>query len=232
MNRSLLDPVLVPIAREGWPFVGIAAGLAALLFLVAKPLGFLGVAGVAFCVYFFRNPDRVTPTRGGLVVSPADGVVQMIVDAPPPKDLDIGSEPVARISIFLSVLDVHVNRVPVDGRVTKLSYVPGSFVNAAMEKASEDNERQLVAVETPEGKKVAFVQIAGLIARRIICYLRDGQTVRAGERFGLIRFGSRMDVYLPEGVQPLVAVGQRCIGGETVLADMLANEPGRRGEVR
>lgn len=222
----------MPIAREGWPFVGIAAGLAALLFLVAKPLGFLGVAGVAFCVYFFRNPDRVTPTRGGLVVSPADGVVQMIVDAPPPKDLDIGTEPVARISIFLSVLDVHVNRVPVDGRVTKLSYVPGSFVNAAMEKASEDNERQLVAVETPEGKKVAFVQIAGLIARRIICYLRDGQSVRAGERFGLIRFGSRMDVYLPEGVQPLVAVGQRCIGGETVLADMLSNEPGRRGEVR
>lgn len=231
-DRSFLDPVLVPVAREGWPFIAIAAGLAVLLYFVAEPLGLLGVAATLFCTYFFRNPDRVTPTRRGLVVAPADGVVQMIVDAPPPAELDLGSDPVARVSIFLSVLDVHINRVPVDGRVTKLAYVPGSFVNAAMDKASEDNERQLIGLETHDGRKLAVVQIAGLIARRIICYLRDGQSVQAGERFGLIRFGSRTDIFLPAGVQPQVVVGQRCVGGETVIADLDSGEGARRGEVR
>lgn len=234
MNQDdgVLKGVLVPVAREGYPFIAAFAVLTVLLYLVWAPLGFVGLVLTLWCVYFFRNPDRVTPSREGLVITPADGVVQMIVDAVPPKQLDMGDKPMCRVSVFMNVFDCHVNRIPVDGRVCKLAYVPGKFVNAAFDKASEENERQLVAVEMKDGRKVAFVQIAGLVARRIICYLQDEQAVQAGERFGLIRFGSRVDVYLPEGVNPLVAVGQRAVAGETVIADLNSTEAARRGEIR
>ena len=232
MQKSLLDRIFVPIAREGWPFIAGAGVLTLLLYAVARPLGLLGAVLTLWCIYFFRNPERVTPTRKGLVIAPADGFVQMIVDAPPPKQLEMGDVPVARVSIFMNVFDCHVNRAAVDGKVGKLVYLPGRFVNAAMDKASEDNERQLVGLETADGRRIAMVQIAGLVARRIICYLQEGQALQAGERFGLIRFGSRVDVYLPEGVAPLVAVGQRTIAGETVIADMASSEPSRGGEVR
>jgi phosphatidylserine decarboxylase len=231
-DDGLLSGILAPIAREGWPFVGIFAGVSALLFLVAEPLGYAGVILTLWCGYFFRNPDRVTSSREGLVITPADGVVQMIVDKAPPRQLEMGNDAVTRISVFMNVFDCHVNRIPCDGRIGKLSYIPGKFVNAALDKASEENERQMVRIDRPDGKQVAAVQIAGLVARRIICYLRDDQTVLAGERFGLIRCGSRVDVYLPAGVASQVVVGQRCIAGETVLADLLSVEPSRAGEVR
>jgi phosphatidylserine decarboxylase len=231
-NDGLLSGILVPVAREGWPFIGIFAGASVLLFLVAEPLGYAGAVLTLWCVYFFRDPPRVTPSRDGLVITPADGVVQLIVDKAPPQQLEMGNEPVTRISVFMNVFDCHVNRIPCDGRIGKLSYIPGRFVNAALDKASEENERQMLRIDRPDGKQVAAVQIAGLVARRIVCYLRDDQTVLAGERFGLIRFGSRVDVYLPPGVSAQVAVGQRCIAGETVLADLLSGEPSRAGEVR
>jgi len=229
---GLLSGILVPVAREGWPFIGVFAGVSVLLFMVAEPLGYMGAVLTLWCVYFFRNPDRVTPNREGLVITPADGVVQLILDKAPPKQLEMGDTPVTRISVFMNVFDCHVNRIPCDGRIGKLSYIPGRFVNAALDKASEENERQMLRIDRPDGKQVAAVQIAGLVARRIICYLRDDQTVLAGERFGLIRFGSRVDVYLPPGVASQVVVGQRCIAGETVLADLLLGEPSRAGEVR
>jgi phosphatidylserine decarboxylase len=231
-NDGLLNGILVPVAREGWPFIGVFAGVSVLLFMVAEPLGYVGAILTLWCVYFFRNPDRVTPSREGLVITPADGVVQLIVDKAPPKQLEMGDTPVTRISVFMNVFDCHVNRIPCDGRIGKLSYIPGRFVNAALDKASEENERQMLRIDRPDGKQVAAVQIAGLVARRIICYLQDDQTVHAGERFGLIRFGSRVDVYLPPGVASQVVVGQRCIAGETVLADLLSGEPSRAGEVR
>ncbi|HSV28812.1 MAG TPA: phosphatidylserine decarboxylase [Candidatus Omnitrophota bacterium] len=221
-----------PVHREGWPFIALFAVGAALLGLVWAPLGWLGLVATVWCVYFFRNPDRVTPTRAGLVISPADGVVCMVGHAVPPAELGMGSEPRMRVSVFMSVFDVHVNRVPLDGRIVKIAYKPGKFVNAALDKASEDNERMAVRMELPDGREVAFVQIAGLVARRIKCDLAEGQEVAAGQRFGLIRFGSRVDVYLPDGVAPQVACGQRTLAGETVLADIASAEPAREGEVR
>jgi phosphatidylserine decarboxylase len=231
-DDGLLKGVLVPVAREGWPFIGLFAVATILLFLVAEPLGLLGAVLTLWCIFFFRNPDRVTPRRDGLVITPADGVVQLIVDSPPPRQLDMGTDPVVRISVFMNVFDCHVNRVPCDGRIGKLAYIPGRFMNAAFDKASEENERQMIRVDLSDGRRVAAVQIAGLVARRIVCYLQEDQTVLAGERFGLIRFGSRLDIYLPPGVGPQVVVGQRCIAGETVLADMASDEPARFGEVR
>jgi phosphatidylserine decarboxylase len=186
----------------------------------------------AWCTYFFRDPPRVTPTRSGLVVSPADGVVQMIQPAVPPEELGLGRQPLTRISVFMNVFDVHVNRTPVSGTVANLAYRPGKFFNASLDKASEFNERQAIRLRLEDGRDLAVVQIAGLVARRIRCDLKQGQAVRTGERFGLIRFGSRLDVYLPEGVSPLVAVGQTTIAGETVIADLAAAEPARHGEER
>jgi phosphatidylserine decarboxylase len=231
-DTSVLSAVLVPVAREGWPFIGGFAAISLVLMLIAEPLGWIGVVLTAWCVYFFRNPDRVTPARTGLVISPADGVVQMIADVAPPPELDMGTEPRTRVSVFMNVFDCHVNRIPIDGRIGRLSYVPGRFVNAALDKASEENERQLARVDMADGRSIGFVQIAGLVARRIICYLQEDQAVRAGERFGLIRFGSRVDVYLPAGTAPQVAIGQRAIAGETVLADLNASEGARSGEIR
>jgi phosphatidylserine decarboxylase len=228
-----LNTVLVPIHREGWLFIGVFALASLALGLVASPiLGWCGLVLTAWCVYFFRDPDRVVPSRGGLVVSPADGVVQMIQPAVPPPEIGLPAIPLIRISIFLNIFDVHVNRVPADGTIKRLAYRPGKFLNAALDKASEENERQAVLMTTSDGRELAFVQIAGLVARRIRCDLQDHQSVRAGERFGLIRFGSRVDLYLPDGAAPLVAVGQRMVGGESVLADLVSNEPARQGEVR
>ena len=231
-NLSMSSYIMVPIHREGWPFIALFAVAALLLGLLWSPLGWLGLAATLWCAYFFRNPDRVTPIRDGLVISPADGVVCLVGDAVPPAELGLGDAPRPRVCVFMSVFDVHVNRAPLSGRVTKLAYHAGKFVNAALDKASEENERMAVALELEDGRSIAFVQIAGLVARRIKCDLVEGQSVRAGERFGLIRFGSRVDVYMPEGVQPQVALGQRCIAGETVLADLASTEPARQGEVR
>lgn len=221
-----------PIHREGWRFIAIFAVITLIFFLIWEPLGWVGVILTCWCAYFFRDPARVTPNRPGLVIAPADGVIQMIQPAVPPAELGMDSRPLMRISIFMNVFNVHVNRVPIDAQVTGLAYREGKFVNAALDKASLDNERQAIKLTTSDGKEFCMVQIAGLVARRIKCDLVMGQNVRAGQRFGLIRFGSRVDVYLPDGVQPLVSVGQITIGGETVMADLRSEEGARLGEQR
>lgn len=226
---SALDTVVVPIHRAGWPFIAIFFFVALLLASLAPRLGWVGVVATAWCVYFFRDPPRMVPQRAGLVVSPADGRVSMITTAPPPPELDMGSEPMLRISIFLNIFNVHVNRVPIDGVVAKAAYHPGRFLNAALDKASDENERMAVRLRTGDGMELAFVQIAGLVARRIVCGLTDGQAVRTGERYGLIRFGSRVDIYLPAATRPAVVVGQTAIGGETIIADFAGTEPARVG---
>ncbi len=229
---SAFRAVIVPIHREGWPFVGAFALAALVLGLIASPLGWIGAILTAWCAYFFRDPPRVTPSRAGLVISPADGVVQSIGPAVPPPELELGEDRLTRISVFMNVFDVHINRAPVDGTVERIAYRPGKFLNASLDKASEDNERLSLLIETAEGKSFGVVQIAGLVARRIIRWVEVGEALEAGQRFGMIRFGSRVDVYLPEGAVPLAVVGQRAVAGETVLADMAAQEPPREGEVR
>jgi len=231
-GNRVFRSVLVPIHRAGWPFIAAALAVAILLGLLWEPLFWLGLLAAAFCTYFFRDPPRVTPTRPGLVIAPADGLVQMIEKAVPPPELEMGGEPLTRISIFLNVFNVHINRVPIDGRVSAVAYRPGKFLNAALDKASVDNERMSLKVTTFDGVDIAFVQIAGLVARRIVCNVAEDQPVRAGEVFGLIRFGSRMDVYLPDGTAPLVSLYQTTIAGETVLADLQSGEPARQGEER
>ncbi len=231
MHDTLLG-VIVPIHREGRPFIAIFLVTTLLLWWLWTPLVVLGLVLTCWCIYFFRDPERVTPTRKGLVISPADGVVQMIEEAVPPSELDMGETPLTRVSVFMNVFNVHVNRIPTDGKITRLAYRPGKFVNASLDKASIDNERQAVRMETEDGQEIAFVQIAGLVARRILCSLANDQSVRAGERFGMIRFGSRVDVFLPEGVTPMVCVGQTTIAGETVLADLTASSQASLGEVR
>lgn len=216
--------MLVPIHRAGWPFIALFFVVSVVLGFAAAPLFWIGLVATGWCVYFFRDPPRMTPLRPGLVVAPADGRVQWVGRARPPAELGLGEAELTRISIFLNIFDVHINRIPIDGTVTQLDYHPGKFLNAALDKASEDNERQSVLIETGDGRRLGVVQIAGLIARRIVCDLKAGQQVRAGERFGLIRFGSRTDLFLPDGVAPLVAVGQRAVGGETVFADMTSTE--------
>ncbi|WP_120496265.1 phosphatidylserine decarboxylase [Kiloniella sp. EL199] len=232
METAVLKHILVPINKAGWPFVGGALALSVGFALIWKPLAIVGLIIAAFCTYFFRDPERQTPLREGLVVSPADGHISAVETAVPPAELNMGTEPLMRVSVFLSVFDVHVNRVPATGKITELAYHHGAFLNAALDKASELNERMSVKMETNDGKEIAFVQIAGLIARRIICNLTLDQEVKTGERFGLIRFGSRTDIYLPNGVAPLVAVGQQMVGGETVIADLLSDEAQRETEVR
>ncbi|PWR19713.1 phosphatidylserine decarboxylase [Zavarzinia compransoris] len=216
--------VLHPLHREGVRFVALFAIATLILFLIWKPLGWLGVVLTLWCAYFFRDPPRATPTRAGLVVSPADGKVVATADAVPPAELGLGEAARPRISIFMSVFDVHVNRVPVASTVDRVSYRPGKFLNAAEDKASDDNERNSLRLILDDGRDLGVVQIAGLVARRIVCDAAPGQTYDAGQRFGIIRFGSRLDVYLPVGVAPLVAVGQRAVAGETVLADLTSNE--------
>ena len=208
------------IHREGWPFIAIFLVINLVLFLVSRWAGFVFLPLTLWCVAFFRDPDRRTPEGAGLIISPADGVLLPVVSAPPPLELGMGEAPRTRLSIFMNVFNVHVNRNPADGRVIKLAYRPGRFINASFDKASEYNERMSVRVGLENGAELAVVQIAGLIARRIKCDLREGQIVRRGERFGIIRFGSRLDVYLPDGARVAVAVGQVVKAGETVLAKL------------
>lgn len=229
---DFLKPILVPIHSAGWPFIAIFASLTVIGGLLWTPIFVVGGILTAWCTYFFRDPIRTTPTREGLVVSPADGVVQMITDAVPPAELEMPIEPLTRVSIFMNVFDVHVNRSPVNGHVSALGYRAGKFLNASLDKASEENERQAVKVRMENGTEIALVQIAGLVARRILCWVQKDQPIRVGERFGMIRFGSRVDVFLPAGVSPLVAVGQKSIAGETVLADLSSDEGQRKGIAR
>jgi len=210
---------VVPIHPQGLPFIGLFALASLVLFFVWTPLGWIGVLLTAWCTFFFRDPPRVTPIRDGLVVSPADGRVSLVANVVPPKELDLGDRPLPRISVFMSVFDCHVNRSPVAGRVERIVYRAGTFLNADLDKASEDNERNALVIDTTSGR-VGVVQIAGLVARRILCFVREGEMVGAGDRFGMIRFGSRLDVYLPEGARPMVAEGQTALAGETVLADL------------
>jgi phosphatidylserine decarboxylase len=217
---------IVPVSPEGYPFIGAFALASLILFWLWSPLGWLGTLATIWCAYFFRDPPRVTPVGDGLVVAPADGRISQVTSAIPPSDLGLANKPLPRISIFMSVFDCHVNRSPVAGKIEKIVYHPGKFFNADLDKASVDNERNCLVIATP-GARIAVVQIAGLVARRIVCFVRTGQSLGAGERFGMIRFGSRLDVYLPEGTPPLVATGQTSIAGETVLADLRAGDGGR-----
>jgi phosphatidylserine decarboxylase len=217
---------LVPINSEGYPFIGIFAFVSLVLFWLWTPLGWIGTVLTLWCVYFFRDPPRVTPVREGIVVSPADGRVSLVQPAVPPAELGLGDKPLPRVSIFMSVFDCHVNRTPVTGTVERIVYHPGKFLNADLDKASEDNERNSLVIAMPTAR-IAVVQIAGLVARRILCWVREGTALTAGDRFGMIRFGSRLDVYLPEGTVPTVAVGQTALAGETVLADLRAPDNAR-----
>ena len=234
-DTNILDSIksiFVPIHREGYVYIAAFAAVAVLLLVVWVPIGLVGVVLTVWCIYFFRDPDRMTPVRDGLVISPADGLIVSVRLAPPPPELEMGPEPRMRIAIFMNVFDVHVNRSPCDGTLTKKVYSPGLFLNANLDKASEDNERMALRMTTVTGKDIAFVQIAGLVARRIVTKVAPGDILKAGERFGIIRFGSRVDVYLDEGMTPLVVVGQKAIAGETMLADEKAVEPPQQGEVR
>lgn len=230
---TIIDSItssLAPVHREGWRFVAIFAGVTLVLFWLGIPvLPWLGVILTLWCAYFFRDPERVTPTGDTLVVSPADGVVSLIVDVIPPSELDLPRELHSRISVFMNVFDVHVNRSAMAGRIAKLTYVPGAFLNAELDKASEDNERQAVTLELANGSRIGMVQIAGLVARRIVKFVEEGDSLQTGQRFGLIRFGSRVDIYVPKSVVPLVCVGQRAIAGETVLADFAYTGRPRHG---
>ena len=220
------------IDRAAWPFVGIAAAITFGLSFAAPWLGVLGAVLTLCVALFFRDPRRVTPNRAGLIVSPADGIVCKIDSAPPPPELGMGEAPMSRVCVFMSVFDVHVNRAPIEGVIVESVHKPGTFVNASFDKASEDNERNSLRIRMDDGRDLACVQIAGLIARRIRCDVSLGQRVKTGQRIGLIRFGSRLDVYLPSGAIPLVVLGQRMVAGESVLADLTSEEPMRGGEVR
>ena len=226
---SIFDSIrkqISPIHPEGYIFIGGFLAGAIILGWLWSPFYWIGGIATAWCAYFFRDPPRVTPLRDGLAISPADGVISAVGRFAPPPELGLGAAPMCRISIFMSVFDCHVNRAPLAGRISKIAYKPGLFLNADLDKASEDNERNGFVIETPMGQ-VGVVQIAGLIARRIVCFAREGQNVGTGERLGLIRFGSRVDVYLPEGATPLVSLGGRAVAGETPIADFKGGDDGR-----
>ncbi|MGY3439686.1 MULTISPECIES: phosphatidylserine decarboxylase [unclassified Marinovum] len=224
---KMRDTFIKPMHPEGRKFVAIFSAIALLLFLIADVLGWIGVGLTVWCYYFFRDPQRVTPVRDGLVISPADGVVSLIEPAVPPAELGMADTPLTRVSVFMNVFNCHVNRAPVAGKISAIAYRPGKFFNASLDKASSDNERNSLSIEMADGRQIAVVQIAGLVARRIVCFVKPNDTIVAGARFGLIRFGSRLDVYLPEGVEPHVSIGQTMVAGETILADLTANDPAR-----
>jgi phosphatidylserine decarboxylase len=229
-RHSLIDTItdgIVPVHGEGYKFLAVGAIVALLLFWLWPPGAWVAVLALAYVAYFFRDPPRVTPLREGLIVAAADGRVSSIERVRPPRELGLGDEPRIRISIFLSVFDVHIQRAPVAGRIVRSVYTPGTFLNAALDKASEENERRALVISTPTGVDVGVVQIAGLIARRIVTFAQEGDSIGIGERFGLIRFGSRVDLYLPPEHGALVAVGQRAVGGETIMADLKSAEPER-----
>jgi phosphatidylserine decarboxylase len=212
------------IHKEGIPFIALFAGVNLLAFLMTPLLGVLLLPVTIWCIAFFRDPDRQTPQGPGLIISPADGKLLPIVEAPPPPELGLGDAPRIRLSIFMNVFNVHVNRNPVSGTVMAVAYRPGKFFNASFDKASIHNERMAIRVR-PEGvagpeQDLVVVQIAGLVARRIVCELAQGQQVQRGARFGMIRFGSRLDVYLPPGAQLKIAPGTITVAGETVLAEL------------
>ncbi len=220
-----LFSMILPIHPEGIKFVTIFALVSLVLFLIAEPLGWIGVILTLWCYWFFRNPARIVPQNEGLIISPADGVVNLITTTslPPELGLDDSDERIC-ISVFMNVFNCHINRMPHHAKILKSLYRTGKFLNASVDKASELNERQTLHVELPDGKDMVVVQIAGLIARRILCWSKEGDTLKTGERFGLIRFGSRVDVYLPKGAVPCVAVGQTAVGGETILARLNSDE--------
>ena len=221
----MLRQVFAPIHPDGWKFVAIGAAVTILLWVLWAPLGWLALILTLWIAYFFRDPWRVTPERPGAIFSPADGLVVSVGPAPPPPELGMGTEPVPRIGIFLNLFDVHVARAPVGGTVAAMRHIAGRFINASLDKASEDNERVALRIVSEDGPEIALVLIAGLVARRIVCGLRVGQIVAAGERIGIIRFGSRADIYCPPPYLPTVAVGQRTIAGETVVADRTGAAP-------
>lgn len=217
---------LVPIHHEGYPFIGIFALITLILFWLWQPLGWVGIALTIWCALFFRDPVRVTPVRDGLLVAPADGRISQVTLAAPPPELGMGDVALPRVSIFMSVFDCHINRSPTGGRIDRVAYRAGAFLNADLDKASDDNERNSFIIIAP-GTRIAVVQIAGLIARRIVTFVREGETIAPGQRLGMIRFGSRVDVYLPAGAKFLAAEGQRTVAGETVIADLRLGESGR-----
>lgn len=220
MSVSMLSTFVKPMHPEGRKFAAIAAAITLVLFALWEPLGWIGTGLTVWVYYFFRDPERVTPDRTGVMVSPADGVVSLLEPATPPAELGLGEAPMTRISVFMSVFNCHVNRIPAAGRITAVAYHEGKFLNASLDKASTDNERNGIAVELPDGRKYGVVQIAGLVARRILCWSVVDEAMERGQRFGLIRFGSRLDIYLPEGAEPLVEIGQTMIAGETVIATL------------
>jgi phosphatidylserine decarboxylase len=231
-QESILDTTLKtipPMNPEGWRFVAMFAGVTAFLGMLSAILFWVGVVFTLWCAWFFRDPIRTVPSREGLIVSPADGIVTKIVSVVPPQELGIGSNERIRISVFLNVFNVHVNRIPVQSTVTGLNYFPGAFFNASLDKASEENERQHITLTLANGKTIGVVQIAGFVARRILCQLKLNDVMATGQRLGLIRFGSRVDTYLPEGTVPLVVEGQVAVGGETIFADLKASEAPREG---
>lgn len=214
------ETAFAPPHRAGYPFIAGGVVLAIFGLFIWHLLTWLGLIFALFCLFFFRDPERVPPNRADAFLSPADGLVLDTNAAIPPAELGLGDAPRPRVAIFLSVLDVHVNRAPFPGTVTKIAYHPGEFFAAGDDKAGDQNERNSIALKLANGVEIAVVQIAGLIARRIVCTIQEGQSLAAGERFGIIRFGSRTDLYLPVGCTPLVAIGQRMIGGETVIATL------------
>lgn len=218
------DTFIKPMHPEGIKFVAIFAAITVVLFMLATFLGWIGVGLTVWCYYFFRDPERVTPTREGLVISPADGIVSLIEPAVPPQELGMPDEALTRVSVFMSVFNCHINRAPVAGEVKAVAYRPGKFFNASLDKASVDNERNSLCIKMADGRELAVVQIAGLVARRIVCFVTPGAKLGTGERFGLIRFGSRLDVYLPNGVEPQVQIGQTMIAGETIIADLQVSD--------
>jgi phosphatidylserine decarboxylase len=213
---------LSPIHPQGYPFIGAFAVATVVLFWLWAPLGFLAAIATVWCIYFFRDPPRTTPVREGLIVAPADGRVSRIAQVEAPPELGFGTETFLRISIFMSVFDCHINRSPVAGRIERIVYRAGAFLSADLDKASEANERNAFVIEAHDGTRIPVVQIAGLVARRIVPFVREGETIVAGQRIGMIRFGSRVDVYLPAATVPLIGEGQSAIAGETVLADLKA----------
>ena len=226
---TMLGTFIKPMHREGIKFVLLFALITIGLFFISDWLGWAGVGLTIWCYYFFRDPQRTTPTREGLLVSPADGIISLIEKAVPPEELGMSPEALTRVSVFMNVFNCHVNRAPIAGDVVSIAYRAGKYFNASLDKASSDNERNSLVLKVADGRQIAVVQIAGLVARRIVCFVKTSQVMRTGERFGLIRFGSRVDVYLPEGVHPLVSVGQSMVAGETVIADLTADEAARSG---
>ena len=220
---NMMKVIAVPMHPEGRKFVAIFAAVTAVLWLVLEPLFWLGLGLTVWCYYFFRDPVRSVAQRPGLILSPADGVVSLITKTVPPADMQLGYKPLTRVSVFMNVFNCHVNRAPIAGEVVAISYHHGKFLNASLDKASEHNERNSITIESADKTRIGVTQIAGLVARRIVCFTKVGARLGVGERFGLIRFGSRLDIFLPEGIEPAVGLGQTAVAGETILARL--NQP-------